>query len=243
MGSERALKIRDGVSRKLRGDPLAKPPVGARPGSPALPGEPVPERVQGAPAGEHRRPRVLQKQAPLPPQPLPDCLAPIVDLAARPSKTEEIVDISEVARNVELRRGVPPGRRKTSGRASDRVQVDLRFAMSPKPVFLDYEWVIPHNSWVSTIVEGDFEWDTAKAESNLAKHGVSFAEAATVFADPLAVYLDDGSGVGRMIVIGTSLRERVVFVTHVERGRRDRIISARRATRAERQIYETGAKP
>jgi len=35
-----------------------------------------------------------------------------------------------------------------------------------------------------TVVEGDFEWDSDKATSNLAKHGVSFAEAATVFADP-----------------------------------------------------------
>jgi uncharacterized DUF497 family protein len=63
---------------------------------------------------------------------------------------------------------------------------------------------------------------------------VSFAEAATVFADPLAVYLDDGSGMGRMVVIGTSLRERVLYVVHVERGERDRIISARSATAAER---------
>jgi uncharacterized DUF497 family protein len=37
-----------------------------------------------------------------------------------------------------------------------------------------------------TVVEGDFEWDSVKAASNLVKHGVSFAEAATVFADPLA---------------------------------------------------------
>jgi uncharacterized DUF497 family protein len=43
-----------------------------------------------------------------------------------------------------------------------------------------------------TVVEGDFEWDSAKAVSNLEKHGVSFPEAATVFADPMAVYLDDG---------------------------------------------------
>lgn len=40
-----------------------------------------------------------------------------------------------------------------------------------------------------TVVEGDFEWDSAKADSNLAKHGVAFAEAATVFADPMAVYI------------------------------------------------------
>ena len=68
--------------------------------------------------------------------------------------------------------------------------------------------------------------------------GVSFAEAATVFADPLAVYLDDGSGIGRMVVVGTSLRERLLNVVHVERGERDRI-SSRPATLAERAVYET----
>ena len=93
-----------------------------------------------------------------------------------------------------------------------------------------------------TVVEGDFEWDSVKAASNLVKHGVSFAEAATVFADPLAVYLDDGSGIGRMVVIGTSLREQLLYVVHLERGERDRIISARPATAAERAVYETGGQ-
>jgi uncharacterized protein len=91
-----------------------------------------------------------------------------------------------------------------------------------------------------TVVEGDFEWDFAKAESNLEKHGVSFPEAATVFADPMAVYLDDGTGTGNMVVIGTSLRERLLCVVHVERGQRDRIISARTATAAERTVYGSG---
>jgi hypothetical protein len=93
---------------------------------------------------------------------------------------------------------------------------------------------------VATVVEGDFEWDDAKAESNLAKHGVSFSEAATVFADPLAVFLDDGSATDRVIVIGTSIRERLLCVVHVERGVRDRIITARPANRAERDVYESG---
>jgi len=93
---------------------------------------------------------------------------------------------------------------------------------------------------MATVVDGDFEWDDAKAASNLEKHGVSFPEAATVFADPYAVYLDDGTGTSRMVVIGTSLRERVLFVVHVERGDRDRIISARTATGPERDVYETG---
>jgi hypothetical protein len=96
---------------------------------------------------------------------------------------------------------------------------------------------------MATVVEGDFEWDSEKAASNLLKHGVSFPEAATVFADPLAVYLDDGSGLGNMVVIGTSLQERVLYVVNVERGARDRIISARAATAGEREVYESGAKP
>jgi uncharacterized protein len=91
-----------------------------------------------------------------------------------------------------------------------------------------------------TVFDGDFEWDSAKAASNLVKHGVSFPEAATVFADPYAVYLDDGSGIGRLVVIGASLRERLLYVVHVERGERDRIISARPATSGEREVYETG---
>jgi hypothetical protein len=94
-----------------------------------------------------------------------------------------------------------------------------------------------------TVVEGDFEWDSEKAAFNLVKHGVSFPEAATVFADPMAVYLDDGSGLGNLVVIGTSLQERILCVVHVDRGERDRIISARSATSGEREVYESGAKP
>ena len=93
---------------------------------------------------------------------------------------------------------------------------------------------------VATVIEGDFEWDSVKATSNLEKHGVSFFEAATVFADPVAVYLDDGSGTGVMVAIGTSLRDRILCVVHVERGDRDRIISARPATSGEREVYESG---
>ncbi len=93
---------------------------------------------------------------------------------------------------------------------------------------------------MATVFDGDFEWDAAKAAANVLKHGVGFEEAATVFADPFAVYLDEGSGAERMVVIGTSLRERMLFVVHVERGVRDRIISARPATPAERAVYESG---
>ena len=69
---------------------------------------------------------------------------------------------------------------------------------------------------MATVVDGDFAWDSDKAEANLVKHGVSFPEAATVYADPLAVYIiDNESTEDRMVVIGTSLRERVLFVVHV----------------------------
>ena len=82
-------------------------------------------------------------------------------------------------------------------------------------------------------------WLTETSSGN----GVSFAEATTVFADAFAVYLDDGSGLGNMVVLGASLRERLLYVVHVERGERDRIISARPATAGERAVYETGGEP
>jgi hypothetical protein len=96
---------------------------------------------------------------------------------------------------------------------------------------------------VATVIEGAFEWDDDKAAENLAKHGVSFEEAATVFADPMAVYLDDGSGTETMVVIGASLRDRILYVVHVVRGHRDRIISARESDRGEREVYMTGGAP
>jgi uncharacterized protein len=87
----------------------------------------------------------------------------------------------------------------------------------------------------------EFEWDDAKAESNLAKHGVSFDEALTVFDDPLAAIFDDehhSVGERREIIIGHSDRGRLVLVCFVERPDRVRIISARPATRRERTGYE-----
>jgi uncharacterized protein len=87
----------------------------------------------------------------------------------------------------------------------------------------------------------EFEWDDAKAESNLAKHGVSFEEALTVFDDPLAAIFDDehhSLGERREIIVGYSYRSRLVLVSFVERSDRVRIISARPATRRERTGYE-----
>ena len=89
----------------------------------------------------------------------------------------------------------------------------------------------------------DFEWDSAKAEKNLAKHGVSFPEAATVFGDPLSMtYPDPDHSIReqRFITIGCSQDGRVLLVAHTDRAERIRIISARKATPRERKHYETG---
>ena len=94
---------------------------------------------------------------------------------------------------------------------------------------------------MSTIVDGDFEWDAVKAAVNLAKHRVAFDEAATVFDDPRAIDAPDLEDSERFVIIGRSSRSRVLFVVHCERGDRVRIITARVASRAQRELYEEGA--
>ena len=85
----------------------------------------------------------------------------------------------------------------------------------------------------------DFSWDDRKAASNLKKHGVSFDEAATVFADPLALAIDDLLEPERTLLLGMSKRQRLLLVVHVELDESTiRIISARRATSHERRRYE-----
>ena len=89
----------------------------------------------------------------------------------------------------------------------------------------------------------DFEWDDEKAARNLAKHGVSFHEAATVFGDPLSItYYDPNHSENedRYLTIGHTSTGHVHIVSHTDRGDRIRIISARRATRKERKSYEEG---
>ena len=86
-------------------------------------------------------------------------------------------------------------------------------------------------------------WDGAKALANVAKHGVSFHEAATVFGDPLAItYPDPDHSIGeeRYITFGRSASGRLLVVAHAERQDVLRLISARPATRRERKIYEEG---
>jgi uncharacterized DUF497 family protein len=86
-----------------------------------------------------------------------------------------------------------------------------------------------------------FTWDPNKAASNLKKHGVSFKEAATVFADPLAALVQDPVHAERAILIGQSAERRVLVTVFVELDEDTiRIVSARRATSHERRRYEEG---
>ena len=89
----------------------------------------------------------------------------------------------------------------------------------------------------------EFEWDANKATTNQRKHGVSFHEASTVFADPLALLMRDPDrslDEERFLVLDTSSPGRLLVVSHTERPPRTRIISARPATRNERNHYEQG---
>lgn len=86
-----------------------------------------------------------------------------------------------------------------------------------------------------------FEWDEDKAFRNEGKHGVSFDEATTVFADTLALTgrdPDHSVGEHRYITFGMSSARRLLVVSHTDRGQTVRIISARIALRKERRIYE-----
>ena len=89
-----------------------------------------------------------------------------------------------------------------------------------------------------------FEWDPAKARTNLRKHGVSFETAALVFADPFAVFDQDRIEAGelRWVAIGSVEGFRVLAVAHVVRVQDGeeviRIISARKADRKEKRRYE-----
>jgi uncharacterized protein len=88
-----------------------------------------------------------------------------------------------------------------------------------------------------------FSWDERKAAANLAKHRVSFSEASTTFDDPLAITYPDGehsTGETRYITFGASAYGKVLLVSHIETTDGIRIISARKADRAERKIYEQG---
>ncbi len=89
-----------------------------------------------------------------------------------------------------------------------------------------------------TIIVG-YEWDPKKAQSNLDKHGVSFADAVAVLEDELALTIpDDDPGEERFVTVGMDALGQVLVVVYTWRQDSVRIISARKATRSERRQYE-----
>lgn len=87
-----------------------------------------------------------------------------------------------------------------------------------------------------------YEWDRAKAASNLRKHGIHFADAVAVFADESALTLDDPNpDEERYVTLGMDAFARVLVVVYTWRGEDTvRLISARRATRNEQNLYARG---
>jgi uncharacterized protein len=86
-----------------------------------------------------------------------------------------------------------------------------------------------------------FEWDDEKDQSNQQKHGIAFDEAKTVFNDPRSITIADeahSDEEDRYLDLGISTRGRLVVVSYTERDSNIRIISCRRATKAERKAYE-----
>jgi uncharacterized DUF497 family protein len=87
----------------------------------------------------------------------------------------------------------------------------------------------------------NFRWDPRKAIANTRKHGVTFREAATVLRDPLSTTFPDeahSQDEQRYVTIGMSSEGKILVVAHTESDEEIRIISARRATKAERRFYE-----
>ena len=88
----------------------------------------------------------------------------------------------------------------------------------------------------------NFEWNPNKAATNKSKHGVTFAEAATVFADPLSLTIfdpDHSKTEARFLLLGQSTFGNLIVVSHTDRSGTIRIISARKANRKERLQYES----
>jgi len=88
-----------------------------------------------------------------------------------------------------------------------------------------------------------FEWNDNKTESNALKHGITFEEAVTVFADPYLLFTEDSKhsqGEEREWAIGEAENGSIAVVVFTMRGKQIRIISARKATKKECQRYESG---
>jgi uncharacterized protein len=86
------------------------------------------------------------------------------------------------------------------------------------------------------------EFDPAKAAENLRKHQVSFAHAEQALRDPVGVTVEDPDAEGepRFVTLGMDALGRTLVVVHTPRGRRTRVISARKASKAEALAYAKG---
>ena len=88
-------------------------------------------------------------------------------------------------------------------------------------------------------IDLNYQWSNEKATENLLKHGISFADAVTLFSDDTALTIeDDDPDEQRFVTIGTDALGRVLVVVYTWRGEEIRIISARKATPRERTHYE-----
>lgn len=86
-----------------------------------------------------------------------------------------------------------------------------------------------------------FEWDPSKAAANVRKHGVRFAEAVGVFSDDYAITIEDTESdphERRLVTLGMGIKGRVLTVVYSYRGENIRFISARPASKLEREHYE-----
>lgn len=89
-------------------------------------------------------------------------------------------------------------------------------------------------------MQRDFEWDPKKAEINRRNHGVSFADATTIFEDPMAITLEeqDADGEERGVTVGMDCLGRLLVAVYTSRFGKIRLISARKANKFERSEYE-----
>jgi len=89
-------------------------------------------------------------------------------------------------------------------------------------------------------IKMEITWDSVKAKSNRLKHRVFFSEVEPVFYDPNAISFEDVSSKGeaRHVVIGLDSLGRLVVVVYTYRDSGIRLISARKASKAEQQVYE-----
>lgn len=105
-----------------------------------------------------------------------------------------------------------------------------------------------HRGYTTCVSDLRFEWDPRKAAANKAKHGVTFDEAATVFSDELALFMDDpehSNDEDRFVLMGVSSSVRLLVVVQAYRENDEtvRIISARRANSRERSQYRESNSP